>query len=360
MGIFDMKSLESYLKIENEHIEHFEDVYSRYKQLYDNPDECKPMLIVRTPVATPTYEEKLADPIVMLKSELDAIRPHLEIKDDRVPTVRVQFGTAQIAAAFGCDIVVPENNLPAAKNHVLKNLEDVYDMEIPSVDSGWYSKLKEWTLLWRSLLPEGVHIQHPDIQSAFNSSHLIRGNDILTDFYDNPEAVRKLMSLVTDFMITVTKDLKGDISDDNQWFFDWNSMWKGFARISNCSSQMISPEMYFEHVLPEDVRFFDEVGGGRMHYCGINKDVISEFFKVPSITGLDFDHKYHDFYAICEEAPEKVVLTPTVCLVKGSPELDRMLSGDWPKKRNIIISVLADDVTEGKKLLKSLKKAMPY
>ena len=153
-----------------------------------------------------------------------------------------------------------------------------------------------------------VHIQHPDIQSAFNSAHLIRGNDLLTDFYDQPEVVDMLLDKVTDYMIAITGHLKAMISDNREWFFDWGMLWKGAARISNCSMQMISPELYFRHVMPRDIRFFESIGGGRMHYCGITDDVIDEFFKVASITGLDVDFAYHDFYSLCERAPKRVVL----------------------------------------------------
>jgi len=100
------------------------------------------MIVVNTPVqGIPSWEDRLADPMVMLRAELDALRPHLAIGDDRVPTVRVEFGTAQIAAAFGCTIVVPENNLPAAGSHVLAEAVNVHELTIPSLDSGWYGKL---------------------------------------------------------------------------------------------------------------------------------------------------------------------------------------------------------------------------
>ncbi|MCX6925094.1 MAG: hypothetical protein NT154_18060, partial [Verrucomicrobia bacterium] len=285
-------NLKQYLKIDQPR---FEDIYARYRLLHDQPYACSPMIMVMAPPrGLPTWEERLADPLVMLRADLDALRPHLEIGDDRVPTVRVQFGTAQVAAAYGCSMFVPENNLPAAGDHVLTTLEDVDRLAMPPLDAGWYGKLTQWTALWKEQLPAGVHIQHPDIQSAFNSAHLIRGNDILTDFYDQPDKVGRLLDRVTDFMVAITKHTKAMISDDPEWFFDWGALWKGTARISNCSMHMISPKFYQKHVLPRDIRFFDSVGGVRMHYCGTADAIIDEFFKVPSITGLDVDYTHHD------------------------------------------------------------------
>lgn len=353
--------LKGYLPIDSAELLRFEDSYARYRRLYTDPANCRPMIIIDVPVeGLPVWEERLADPLVMLRSELDALRPHLEIGDDRVPTVRVQFGTAQVAAAFGCRMHVPENNLPAAGNHVLARAEDVYKLALPSLDAGWYGKLADWTKIWKQQLPPGVHIQHPDIQSAFNSAHLIRGNDIFLDFYDHPAEVDALLDMVTTFMIAITRHTKSMISNDPDWFFDWGAMWKGGARISNCSMQMIAPELYREHVLPRDTRFFESIGGGRMHYCGITGEVIDDFFKVPAITGLDFDYSRHDFYDLCARAPRDIVLVATGAFQQNSTELKRLLAGDWPKKRNIVIGASASSVEEGKSLLGRLRASIPY
>ncbi|MEK6794557.1 MAG: hypothetical protein AABZ39_07255 [Spirochaetota bacterium] len=354
-------NLTDYLVIDEKQEDRLTDLYARYRKLSETPDTCRPMIIINTPVqALPVWEERLADPLIMLKAELDQIRPHLALEDDRVPTVRVQFGTAQVAAAFGCEMFVPPNNLPAAGSHVVTSSDAVFRTNVPSLDAGWYGKLAEWTDVWKNNLPAGVHIQHPDIQSAFNSAHLIRGNDILLDFYDAPKAVGHLLDTVTDFMIAETKHLKTMISDDKKFFFDWGSMWKGAARISNCSMHLISPDWYREHVFPRDVRFFKAVGGGRMHYCGSYGEVIDEFFKVPDITGLDFDIVHHDFHAVCGKAPAHVVLTATGGPRADHPFIKRLLAGDWPKKRNIIIPVAAASIDEGKQLLAALQKSMPY
>jgi len=166
------------------------------------------------------------------------------------------------------------------------------------------------------------------------------------------------LDLVTDFMVAITRHTKKAISNDPGWFFDWGSLWKGYARISNCTMQMIAPGLYRDHVLPRDARFFERVGGGRIHYCGITRDVIDEFFKMPSVTGLDVDCSRHDFFALCQQAPSHVTLVGS--FGKESMDLAGMLSGDWPDKRNIIVITCAASVEEGKKLLARLRDSMPY
>jgi hypothetical protein len=336
----------------------FEALHARYRLLHDRPDDCAPMIIVNTPAAgAPTWEERLADPLLMLRTELNALRSHFEIEDDHVPTVRVEFGTPQVAAAFGCAIVVPPDSLPAAGSRVMARADDVYRMSVPDLRAGWYGKLEQWTELWLKLLPPGIHLQHPDIQSAFNTAHLVRGNDILTDFYDQPEAVDALLDLVTDAMIALTPWLKRMIGAEEGWFFDWGGLWKGGARISNCSMHMISPQFYRRHVMPRDARFLAAMGGGRMHYCGTYPEVIRDFFSVPELTGLDYDGKYHDLFALCQAAPRRVVLLQDV---QEHSELgQRLLSGDWPAKRNLIITTSAPSVPAARDLLLRFRHSIP-
>lgn len=112
--------------------------------------------------------------------------------------------------------------------------------------------------------------------------------------------------------------------------------------------------------MPRDVRFFESIGGGRVHYCGLTGAVIDEYFKVPTITGLDVDFDHHDFFALCERAPRPVVLMPTLPFKPGSPVLQRLLRGDWPAKRNIIIFTEAPTVEDAKRQLDQLRKAIPY
>jgi len=339
------------LTLSDEHHAYYADLYARYRRLYTDPDDCEPMFIINTPLEPPTWEERLADPLVMLRAEIDALRPHLEIGDDRVPTVRVQFGTAQVAAAFGCPIFVPENNLPAIGGHILPEARDVYRLSMPDINAGWYGKLWEWQALWLKRLPSGLHIQHPDIQSPFNSAHLIQGNDILTDFYDDPDALDHLLDLVTDFMIMVTRHARAMITTDSEWFFDWGALWKGAARISNCSMHMIRPQFYREHVLARDIRFFSAVGGGRMHYCGSPDEVIDDFFRAPQISGLDYDSQYHDLWSLAKRAPRRVTLMQSA----STETVARLLAGDWPTKRNIILTLTSASVAKARELLQALR-----
>ena len=255
-------------------------------------------------------------------------------------------------------LAFPENNTPAAGTHPLKNLKDVHDLEMPSLDAAWFPKLREWTNIWLENLPEGVVFQQPDIQSPFNTAHLIRGNDILMDFFDDPESLDKLLGMVADYMIMQVPVLNEQIGNTTGWFVDWGMLWKGYGRLSNCTSDLISPDFYHDHVLPQDLRVLEGIGGGRMHCCGSSHKVIENFARNKTITGLDFDSGIHDPWHICEIAEPK---TSLILEYYGFnfPYIDRLLSGDWPKKRNVTVIAQVSSIAEAKDLLAKLKASIP-
>jgi hypothetical protein len=279
-----------------------------------------------------------SDPEVMLKGELDTVRWHLEIEDDFLPTCRVQFGSGQVASAFGSEILVLDKSLPAAKSHPLTNIKDVYDLPLPGTTDGWYGKVTEFIKFYRANVPDGVKIHLPDTQGPFNTAHLVRGDDIFTELYDNPNEVEYLLDLVTDYTISEIKYLNSLVDYVPGWFYDLGTLWKGTARLCNCSNQMISPEFYSQYVYPRDVRFFNELNGGRIHYCGKSRGVVRRFLSIAGLNGIDYDLNNDDLDELCSLAPANMVLSQKI--YAGTPMMERLVSGKWPSKRNLIISWL--------------------
>jgi hypothetical protein len=349
----------SILELDSDQQNRIEGLERRYRAMHGNPRGASPMIIVDVETtAIPTWAERLADPRAMMEAELAQMRPHVELQDDCIPTLRVELGTGQVAAAFGCEIMYPENSYPAVRSHVLKDAEDVYSLPLPSLHAGMYGKLEEFTRFFRENMPDGMRIQPPDLQSPFNCAHLIRGNDVLLDFIDNPRALDALLDKITDYMILLVPHLRSMINCEDGWFLDYGALWKGGARISNCSMQMISPDFYRRHVLDRDRRLFRQTGGGRIHYCGTNTDVVHDFFSVPGCSGFDFlgGMKYDEVWRVTADAPAGVVILKNADA--GSPEMERLLAGDWPARRAIIIKTLCRSMDEGRDVLARLRESI--
>lgn len=352
----------SLFQVSEEEVKRYRRLEEKYKALYLDPEHCEPLVMISIPVSgCPSVSDQFHDPQKMLDAYAKRIKMHSEIQDDVLPMTRVEFGTAQIAAAFGCKIQEMPGSLPACGSHALADLEDVWKKEPPTMQDGLVPLLDEYTQYFLSHQPVEIPIQHPDVQSTFNSGHLIRGNDILYDFYDEPEAVHHLLKMVTDYMIAFTEHVKAPISKDREWFYDSGGLWKGAARISNCTLQIVSPDIYREFIMEEDVRYLKTIGGGRVHYCGNHPGVIDEFFKEPDVMHtIEIDSQYHDIVEICDRCPQKV--TMMFCdwsNERGNREwLPKLLSGHVPAKKNVVINAKAYTVEEAKRTYDQIKNAL--
>lgn len=334
-----------------------EETRANYRLFWEAPDRARPAILIQPPVPCAwSVRERTHDPEKMLSHQFNVIAAHLAVGDDYVPAARVEFGTGQVAHAYGCQMYEPEDSPPCSTGTAISSIEEAASLRLPALRDGWFGRLEQYTEFFRAHLPEGVSIQIPDIQGPFNNAHLVRGNDILYDFYDEPELLRLLLSRMTDQLIELTgwlRDIGGMSGEDD--FCDWGCLWRGGVRISNCSLHMISTQFYRDFIREQDQRLIDSVGMGRIHYCGEHDDgLMDSFFEMPNMTGVDFDGQYHDLWALSARAPKQVTL-----LVYATPAiLDRLLSGDWPQKRNIIIQAYVPSVEAGRDLYRRLTDSM--
>jgi hypothetical protein len=350
-----METLKNSLTLTDDQRRHLQSVEAKCRKFYTDPENAEPNFYVTALPAEPPVKDWINDPLGMLKMHLNRVKSHLEIGDDYLPTIRAEFGTALVPFAFGCEPYYTDMNLPAAGSHVLKDIQDARNLPRPGPESGLYRQVAETIRVFQEEKPDFVKIQLPDMQSPFNCSHLIRGDGIFMDFYDDPESVEVLLDKVTDYMISQIKYFNRLLKTDPEWFYDWGVLWKGQSRISNCSMQMISPDFYRNHVMARDARLFKSIGGGRMHYCGQVQAVIKDFFTIPDLHGFDGDPEFHDLWEIAPWAPKNLPIS--LKYSRNTPAGERLLAGDWPAKRNLIIGFGAKTVAEGRETLKLMRES---
>ena len=329
-----------------------------FERFAEDPDNARPAILIFAPGKKPfTIREQSHDPRKMLQNGLEGVRTRRAVEDDSLPALRVEFGTGQVANAYGCELHEQEDSPSCVKSSILSSWEEIEALENPSLTAGRFGELEEYTAFFRENAPDFVPIQLPDLQGPFNNAHLIRGNDILFDFYDAPEMVDLLLSKVTDYQIALTKRMHEICHVEGGFFYDWSALWKGYGRICNCSLHMISTEFYKEFVQKYDQKILDALGGGRIHYCGSHDDgLFDEFFSMKNMYGVDYDGAYHDLWELSKRAPKEMTLLQYML----PEQIERLLQGDWPEKRNIILQISVGSVEEGKDLYRRLRESMPF
>jgi hypothetical protein len=346
-----------YLHPTDAQIRRIDDLVGNYMKFADDPDNAEPMFIVNAPGKREfSSREQFNDPVKMLKAGLAGLQRHFDVGDDSVPALRTDFGTGMVASAFGCGIMEMEDSPACVKSHVLEGAGYGDELPNPGLSDGLFKKVEEFGAFFKENIPDYVRMGVPDLQGPFNNAHLIRGNEIFLDFFDNPEFVERLMGRVTDYLVAQTARMNEMFGVGGGYFPDWGAYWKGGVRVCNCSLHMVSVDFYKRFILHHDQRWLDSVGCGRMHYCGTpDNGIFDMFFGMPNMYGIDYDYSHHDLWELAPRTPKHITLLQPL----DWPQCERLIAGDWPDKRNLIFTLHPPSVEEGKRMLELLRRSVP-
>jgi len=111
----------------------------------------------------------------------------------------------------------------------------------------------------------------PDTQGPFDVAHLIRGHDILTDLYERPQFVHRLMDLATRLWIGMVETCKRAIGEPEGLCYHSGRYFAVGNRACFDTDTLMGAEHLAEFVEPYVRRAAEAVGDIWAHYCGANE-----------------------------------------------------------------------------------------
>ncbi|MCL6629699.1 MAG: hypothetical protein K6U00_08885 [Armatimonadetes bacterium] len=273
--------------------------------------------IDRLPMINPTivdgwqtfpYSEAFQDPEKMLVNELASVYMGAKLRDDRIYTIRANYGVGTMASMFGCKIVLTMNNMPWCKPLSERELLEALDHGVPEMDAGLAKKVLDTEQFYLEKLSEypnlreAIHVYVCDTQGPFDTAHLIMGHRIYTEIYDNPGLVHRLLDVVTETYIQFTHTQKAIIGEGNDWSYHSTARVKGGVRICEDSATNLSPASYLEFCRPYNERILNEFGGW-IHYCGRGYQIFPHVISTPGLSGINFGNpELQDLRVVYNEA----------------------------------------------------------
>jgi len=219
------------------------------------------------------------------------------IKDDRQPSIRTNYGVGTLASLFSVESFFMDDNTMPWVNHVSKDeILKILDKGIPDVRCGLGQRVLETYEFYAGMLAEypniqkGVHMYHPDIQGPLDVTHLIYGNEMYYDMYDEPDLVKNLISLVSDTYIKFMKEIKKYINDEEDGFcWHWGTLFPGDILLRDDTAVNLSPDMYEEFVKGFDEKVIGEFkNGASIHYCGQWQSWVDNLLSTEGLRGVNF------------------------------------------------------------------------
>lgn len=259
------------------------------------------------------YSEAFHDIEKMLVNELAGVYTGAKLRDDRMYTIRANYGVGTVASMFGCEISLTMNNMPWCEALSERQLLEALDRGVPDVTAaGLGPRVLETerfyleTLARYPNLSKAVRVFICDTQGPYDTAHLVMGHRIYTEMYDNPDLVHRLLDLVTQTYSRFTQVQKELIGEGNDWSFHSMTKVRGGVRICEDAPTNISPSAYLEFCRPYNERALAEFGGGWIHYCGRGHQILPHILDTPGVYGVNFGNpEMQDLSALYAEARKR-------------------------------------------------------
>ncbi|HUW62907.1 MAG TPA: uroporphyrinogen decarboxylase family protein [Candidatus Bathyarchaeia archaeon] len=245
--------------------------------------------------------------VVRMRRELNRHFPGLRLggdPDSARANIDGVHGALTMAMIFGISTAYYADNWPAAR-HTYMSEAQIAALEVPSLpDTPVMAQLLEQIdVIEREFGIVGGYINW---QGVLNTSYRLRGHEILADVLINPGLAHHLFDVVAQTMI-----------DGMRLIYDRQRR-TGYivqhATVSNCLVNMVSPEIYREHLLPYDKKIaaaFEKFG---IHNCAWNVDpYIEDYAGVAKLGYVDMglDSDLAKARRLCPDTRRAVMYTPT-------------------------------------------------
>ena len=262
-----------------------------------------------------TYREGFYDMEKMLANELAGVWVGAHVRDDRMYTIRANYGVGTVASMFGCQIVLTEDNtMPWCMPLSDEQLDKALESGEVDVEAGLGSRVAETVRFYADALSDYdklaacVKVFVCDTQGPFDTAHLVMGPKIYTEIYDNPDRVHRLLEITSDACIRLTRAQKELIGEGYDWSFHSQMVSRGGARVCDDTPTNLSAECYRQFPKRYNERVLRELGGGWVHYCGSGRQILPEILSTPGVMGINFGNpEMQDIAAVYEAASARKI-----------------------------------------------------
>jgi uroporphyrinogen-III decarboxylase len=222
--------------------------------------------------------------LIKMKKELCQKFPSVsywseEYKDD-LATISGCYGAYVIPKVFGFPLVYEKDRWPVLDKNKEKLTEK--EMEKLNIDNILSNPFVEELFNQIDIIESewGKIHGYLNWQGVLNNAFHLRGENVFTDFYDRPALVHYFFSTICEAMIRLAQKVQKRQRESGFYI--------NHFCVSNCTVNMVSPQIYREFLFPYDKKIAESFERFGMHTC--NWEVtpyLEEIKKLPKVGYLD-------------------------------------------------------------------------
>jgi hypothetical protein len=211
---------------------------------------------------------------------------------DGIPSLRANMGCGIFPTLFGVKQLLFDDKMPWVKDHLSKEVLAKMGPEDLKIGHEFKAGLEHMQYMAERISGTGCMVFPMDLQGAFDTAHIVYGDAIFYDIYDDPGFVHHLLELSCQAIIMGMEECLKVMPDSNERIAHYNNLVmprsKGGIKLSEDTSTLLSKEHIEEFVVPYMHKLLSHFGGGYVHYCGKNPHLFEAVMKEPYAFGLNF------------------------------------------------------------------------
>ena len=259
------------------------------------------------------YREIHYDREKMLANELRGACAAMNGGREAAPSVRANMGCGIVPALFGVMPRLFEDKMPWVKDHLPK--EQLAEMRASdlAITEEFRAAMEHMDYMADALEGSGVRVYPVDIQGAFDTAHIVVGDSIFYELYDDPDFVHHLLDLSCAAIKLAFDECLRRMPGSDDAVPHYNALAiprsLGGIKLSEDTSTLLNKEQVEEFVVPYMRRALNEAGGGYIHYCGKNPHLYQAVLDEPLARGLNFGNPdMHDMRRVLGDCANRGIL----------------------------------------------------
>ena len=206
---------------------------------------------------------------------------HDRFDDDWIPCLKPYLGIAEHSCFLGGSVTYGGNT---SYHHPA--IDDILDWKTLRLDINtphYLALLRGMAILKEKSTHYGFYSALRGGDGPMDIANAVRGNDLLYDFYDEPEAVKELMELCTEAAAWTFSNQYPLASEVNGGYISGMTTWmprNSIGHLSEDASCLCSPAMYREFGLPYTSKLLENYDYAMMHVHSLGRACI------PLIAGM--------------------------------------------------------------------------
>lgn len=308
---FDVKKLKEYLNLDYAHLQKSRE---RQCRAWRGKSLETPLLFISDKL-TPKQEEipqydlqqMCTDSAQMLCREARSACMVGNGYSDAVPSIRANLGTGVMLACLGLE----QENFPDKMPWLHERLTKAQISRLTPDDikpRGSFARGLEMMHYFKEIMGDSLPISVMDTQGPFDLAHLMMGDDLFMELYDDPAFVHHLLGICLEMGIKAHRWMKEIIGEPLNSLHHSNMIYSDSFGIRICedTTVLLGEEHIREFAMPYSQKLAKEFSGAWIHYCGYNKNLTDAIMECPEFKALNFGHipgheQEIDFYVNMEK-----------------------------------------------------------